>query len=220
MSSKPIGVFDSGIGGLSILREIVDLLPGEDLIYLADQANVPYGRRELADVRNLSEGIVRFLLAQGAKLIVVACNTASAAALHPLRETFPKVLFVGMEPAVKPAAQITQTKKVGVLATPTTFQGKLFESVTSRFAAGVDVTEITLPGLVERIEVGDLEGAETRRLLAQALAPPLLADLANRTHSMLSLLLYCQRMFVQWLRFGTQANCVLSIRIPSRPPHL
>jgi glutamate racemase len=176
MTSQPVGVFDSGVGGLSILRQIAGLLPSENLVYLADQANVPYGRRQLSEVRQLSEGIVHFLLAQGAKLIVVACNTASAAALHALRKSFPKVPFVGMEPAVKPAAKATKTKRVGVLATPATFQGELFESVRSRFAKGVDVAEITLPGLVERIEIGDLEGVETRNLLELALNSTHLAD--------------------------------------------
>jgi glutamate racemase len=171
MSSSPIGIFDSGVGGLSILREIVAILPGEDLIYFADQAHVPYGRRQLSEVRRLSEEIVRFLLAQGAKLIVVACNTASAAALHTLRQSFPEVPFVGMEPAVKPAAQVTQTKIVGVLATPATFQGELFESVQSRFAQGVQLVEITLLGLVERIELGDLNGETTVKLLEDALTP-------------------------------------------------
>src|SRR5687768_2814242 len=98
----PIGVLDSGIGGLSVLREIQTLLPHEHLIYLADQGHLPYGPRSLEEVRQFSVGITRFLLDQGAKLIVVACNTASAAALHHLRDQFPDVPFVGMEPAVRP----------------------------------------------------------------------------------------------------------------------
>ena len=96
--SSPIGVFDSGVGGLSVLNAVQGLLPGEDLIYLADQGNVPYGPRSLSEVRSLSVGITRYLLNRGAKLIVVACNTASAAALHHLRQVFPQVSFVGDEP--------------------------------------------------------------------------------------------------------------------------
>jgi glutamate racemase len=167
----PIGVFDSGIGGLSILQEIKNQLPNENLLYLADQAHVPYGSRSLEDVRQLSFNIVRFLLDQGAKLISVACNTASAASLHPLREAFPEVPFVGMEPAVKPAAKNTQTKTVGVLATPTTFQGALYASVVERFADGVKILQETLPGLVEQIEKGEIDTAATRTILEKGVTP-------------------------------------------------
>jgi len=165
MSGAAIGVFDSGVGGLSILREIHNQLPNEPLLYFADQANVPYGPRSLSEVRQFSHAITRFLLEGQCKLIVVACNTASAAALHQLRESFPNTPFVGMEPAVKPAAEITQSKRVAVLATPATFQGELFASVVERFAQGVEVIQIVLPGLVERIEAGDVAGPETRKLL-------------------------------------------------------
>ncbi|MEX2144574.1 MAG: aspartate/glutamate racemase family protein, partial [Anaerolineales bacterium] len=108
-SHAPIGAFDSGVGGLSVLRAIQARLPGEELIYIADQAHVPYGPRGLAEVRKLSEGVVRFLKAQGVKLIVIPCNTASAAALRTLREQYPGFPFVGMEPAVKPAVEHTET---------------------------------------------------------------------------------------------------------------
>src|SRR3990170_1805821 len=167
----PIGVFDSGIGGLSILGQIRPQLPQEDIVFFADQAHVPYGARRREEVRALSEGISEFLLLQGVKLIVVACNTASAAALHHLRGLHPETPFVGMEPAVKPAVLATRTQRVGVLATPTTFQGELFASVVERFAAGIEVLEQTLPGLVECIEAGDLTGPETRRILEIGLKP-------------------------------------------------
>lgn len=173
----PIGVFDSGIGGLSILNEVHRQLPVENLLYIADQAHVPYGARSLAEVRAFSEAITRFLLAQGARLIVVACNTASAAALHTLRQTFPEVPFVGMEPAVKPAAETTQTGTVGVLATPATFQGALYASVVERFAGGVTLLQDTCPGLVGQIEAGRLNGDETRRILEEALTPMLSAGI-------------------------------------------
>ena len=180
MSTNPIGIFDSGLGGLSVLREIRLLLPNEDLLYFADQAHVPYGSRELQEVRTFSQDITRFLLDQGAKLIVVACNTASAAALHRLRALHPEAPFVGMEPAVKPAAQRTRTQRVGVLATPATFQGPLFASVVERFASNVQVIEQTFPGLVERIEAGDLDGPETRSLLE----PPLSALLQREVDTL------------------------------------
>jgi len=170
-SSSPIGVFDSGVGGLSVLRAIRQELPGEPVLYLADQGHVPYGSRSLEEVRAFSEEVTRFLLARRAKLIVVACNTASAAALHHLRGQFPDVTFVGMEPAVKPAAERTQTGKVGVLATPATFQGLLYASVVERFAQGVVVLEDSCPGLVSQVEAGDLDGRETRRILEHALRP-------------------------------------------------
>lgn len=169
--SHVLGVFDSGVGGLSILREIRRQLPGKEIHYFADQANVPYGPRPQAEVRRFAEGITRFLLQQGAQLIVVACNTASAAALHDLRRQHPGVPFVGMEPAVKPAAKMTHTGAVGVLATQATFQGALFASTLERFAKGVRVIERTLPGLVERIEAGDLNSPDTRRILINGLAP-------------------------------------------------
>ena len=171
MSNAPIGVFDSGVGGLSILRGIRNLLPGEDVLFFADQGHVPYGPRPLDEVRRFSIGITRFLIDQGAKLIVVACNTASAAALKELRAAFPATPFVGMEPAVKPAAEQTLTRTVGVLATPATFQGELFASVVERFAQGVRVIPQTLPGLVERIEAGDLGGPATQRILRDAVRP-------------------------------------------------
>ncbi len=172
-SSDPIGVFDSGVGGLSILRAVREQMPEESILYFGDQGHIPYGPRPLGQVRDFSEGITRFLLERRAKLVVVACNAASAAALTYLRQTFPQVDFVGMEPAIKPAAEHTETGVVGVLATPVTFQGALFASVVERFANGVELLKDTVPGLVQQIEAGDLDGPETRRILEQALHPML-----------------------------------------------
>ena len=168
-----IGLFDSGVGGLSVLRAIRQQMPHEPVLFLADQAHVPYGPRSLEEVRAFSEGITRYLLARGAKLIVVACNAASAAALQYLRQVFPDVPFVGMEPAVKPAAETTRSGVVGVLATPATFQGALYASVIERFANSVTVLQNTCPGLVSQIEAGQLDGLETRRILETALKPML-----------------------------------------------
>ncbi|MDQ3007359.1 MAG: glutamate racemase [Chloroflexota bacterium] len=166
-----IGIFDSGVGGLSVLRAVRDQMPSESIIYFGDQGHVPYGSRSLEQIQNFSEGITNFLLEQNAKIIVVACNTASAAALKYLREKFPDVQFVGMEPAVKPAAEQTQTGKVGVLATPATFQGALYASVVERFANGVELMQSTCPGLVQQIEQGNLDGEETHKILQYALLP-------------------------------------------------
>ncbi len=170
-SSSPIGIFDSGIGGLSVWREIARQLPREDTIYFADQIHIPYGPRSLQEIRMFSEAVTRFLLARGCKLIVVACNTASAAALKYLRATFPELPFVGMEPAVKPAAETTRTGVVGVLATPATFQGELFASVVERFANGVQLINQVCPGLVEQIEAGHLNTRETLEMLDRFLQP-------------------------------------------------
>ena len=170
-----IGVFDSGVGGLSVLRELRAQLPDASVVYFADSAHVPYGPRTLEEVRGFAEGITRFLLDQGAQVIVVACNTASAAALKHLRTTFPSVPFVGMEPAVKPAAERTQTGVVGVLATPATFQGELFASVVERFAQGVRVITQVCPGLVQQIEAGELDTPKTEALL-RGWAEPMLAQ--------------------------------------------
>lgn len=171
--SDPIGVFDSGVGGLSVLRALRALMPNENMIYFGDQKRVPYGPRSMEEIQKFSEEIARFLLARGSKLIVVACNTASAAALKYLRASFPEVPFVGMEPAVKPAAETTQTGKVGVLATPATFQGALYASVVERFGAGVELFQHTCPGLVNQIERGELDTLATRQILEDALLPML-----------------------------------------------
>lgn len=172
-TKNPIGIFDSGVGGLSVLRAIRAQMLEESIIYFGDQGHIPYGPRPMEQIRGFSEAITNFLLEQGAKIIVVACNTASAAALKYLREKFPSTPFVGMEPAVKPAAEHTQTGKVGVLATPATFQGELYASVVERFANGVELFQNTCSGLVQEIEQGNLNGDETRRILEEALQPML-----------------------------------------------
>lgn len=170
---RPIGIFDSGVGGLSVLRAIQKQFPAQNMIFLADQAHVPYGPRPLEEVRAFSEAITNFLFSRGAGLIVVACNAASAASLQYLRQKFPDRKFVGMEPAVKPAAEQTKTGVVGVLATPATFQGALYASVVERFASGVRILQDTCPGLVGQIEKGDLEGLNTKSILEKALLPML-----------------------------------------------
>ena len=148
-------------------------MPAENILYFGDQVHIPYGPRPMDEIRQFSETITNFLLERDAKIIVVACNTASAAALAYLREKFPNVKFVGMEPAVKPAAERTQTGRVGVLATPATFQGALYASVVERFANGVELFQNTCNGLVQQIEQGNVNGAETRQILEDALLPML-----------------------------------------------
>jgi glutamate racemase len=170
---RPIGIFDSGVGGLSVLREVRRQLPAENILYIADQAHVPYGIRTRDDVMAFSAGIVRYLLKKKVKLIIIACNTASAVALKALRKSYPALPFVGMEPAVKPAAEETSTGIVGVLATPATFQGALYASTVERFAKGVKILPDTCPGLVELIEQGKIDHPGTREILEKALNPML-----------------------------------------------
>jgi glutamate racemase len=173
---RPIGIFDSGVGGLSVWREIAKQLPHEDTIYFGDQIHIPYGPRSMEQIRSFSEAITRFLLDRSCKIIVVACNAASAAALAYLRSTFPEVPFVGMEPAVKPAAETTRTGVVGVMATPATFQGALFASVVERFAGDVKLVKEICPGLVQQIEAGELNTPKTREMLTNFLKPILEAQ--------------------------------------------
>lgn len=155
--------------------EITRQLPHEDVLYIADQAHVPYGLRSLEEVRNYSVAITEYLLSKRAKIIVLACNTASAAALKYLRQSYPHVPFVGMEPAVKPAVEMTKSGAIGVLATPATFQGALYHSLVERFGQGVTIYQHTCPGLVQQIEQGDLDSSVTRRILEDALSPMLSA---------------------------------------------
>jgi len=170
---RSIGVFDSGVGGLSVLQEVHQQYPNENCIYIADQVHVPYGPRSREEVLGYSEGIVRYLLGKGAKLIIIACNTASAVALAELRKKYPDIPFVGMEPAVKPAAEGTSSGVVGVLATPATFQGDLYSSTVERFARGVEILKDTCPGLVDQIESGKIDDPITRNILEKALTPML-----------------------------------------------
>jgi glutamate racemase len=175
--ATPVGVFDSGVGGLSVVQEIMALLPAQPIIYLADQAHAPYGQRPMTEIRSLAEGITRFLLAEGAGAIVVACNTASAAALYWLREQFPAVPFVGMEPAVKPAIEHTRTGQVGVIATAATFQGELFASLLDRYAGRVTIHTQICPELVLLVETGELDSPRTRGAVKQYLTPLLAAGI-------------------------------------------
>lgn len=169
--SAPLGMFDSGVGGLSVLAGVRELVPEERVLYVADQALAPYGERSLIEVRERSFAVVRRLVDLGAKAVVVACNTASAAALHELRRAMPDVPFIGMEPAVKPAAAESKGGVIGVLATSATFQGELYASVVDRHAAGVEVVERVGRGLVELVEARRLDDPAVEAGVATHLAP-------------------------------------------------
>lgn len=167
---SPIGVFDSGVGGLSVLREIRRELPGEDLLYVADSAHAPYGDKSREIIEARSVAIVEFLLSRNAKAIVVACNTATSAAVETLRARF-SVPIVAMEPAVKPAAESTTSGVIGVLATSGTLGSENFARLHERFGAEVDILVQPCPGLVELVEEGDLYSEKTRILLEKYLVP-------------------------------------------------
>ncbi|HQV39421.1 MAG: glutamate racemase [Flavobacteriales bacterium] len=168
-----IGIFDSGIGGLNVAAAIRQALPRERLLYFGDNAHVPYGERTSEEILAFSTAITGALLDQGCSCVVIACNTASSAALGPLRELFPEVPFIGMEPAVKPAVEHTRTGVVGVLATRATVEGRAMADVVERFSHGVEVIRQACPGLAQRIDAGDFDGPETERLLRDWIAPML-----------------------------------------------
>ncbi len=168
-----IGVFDSGVGGLWILKHLQEKLPSYHYLYVADQAHVPYGQKSLAEIKQFCETITDFLISEKCQVIVIACNTASAASLKYLREQFPDTLFVGMEPAVKPAAQITKTGKIGVLATTATFQGELYHSLVEKFAQDIEIFTNPCVGLVNQIERGEFASPVTRSILEDAILPML-----------------------------------------------
>lgn len=174
-NEAPVGIFDSGVGGLSVLREIRQLLPHESLLYVADSGHVPYGEKSPEYIRERCILITEHLLQQGAKALVLACNTATAAAAADLRERYPQLPIVGMEPAVKPAAAATRSGVVGVLATTGTLKSARFAALLDRFANDVRVVTQPCPGLVECIEAGELQAPATRKLL-QGYVEPLLAE--------------------------------------------
>lgn len=166
-----LGVYDSGVGGLSVLRELLRLLPNEKITYLADTLHIPYGPKPPDEVLAYAIRITEWMLNRGCRAIVVACNTASAAALHPLRAQWPGVPFVGMEPAVKPAAAMSKTGRVAVLATDGTLHGPLYESVVRRFAGTAHVTACPCPGLADCIEEQGPDSPQTHALLRGFIGP-------------------------------------------------
>lgn len=170
----PIGVFDSGVGGLSVVHEICQHLPDEQIIYLADTANVPYGAKTDEEIRELTATAVEWLYQKGCKIAVVACNTASAFSLDFLRQKYGEHFpIIGLVPALKPAVLNTQSKKVAVLATPATFRGQLIKDVITYFAKpqGVEVMAVTCLDLVPIVEAGQQNCFATQQLLKQILTP-------------------------------------------------
>ncbi|WP_426431511.1 glutamate racemase [Winogradskyella sp. HB-48] len=176
MNENPIGIFDSGVGGTSIFKEIHALLPHENIIYLADSINAPYGNKSEEDIKNLSLKNTEYLLSKGCKIIVVACNTATTNAISYLRETY-NVPFIGIEPAIKPAALSTKTNAVGILATKGTLSSQLFHKTSDLYANGIKVVEQVGEGIVPLIESGQLDSEEMKDLLQLYLDPMLKANI-------------------------------------------
>lgn len=172
--SGPVGFFDSGVGGLCVHEAFARRLPHEDTVYIADTANCPYGNRSPDEITRLARRHVRALLARGCKMVVVACNTATAAAIDNLRATWPDVPFVGMEPAVKPAAMRSKSGVVGVLATQGTFSGRLYRETCARFARRTTVLTVVADEFVTLVERGEVSGPRAEAAV-RARVEPLLA---------------------------------------------
>ena len=170
MNTKPIAVFDSGVGGISVLRELVQLMPQENFIYYGDSANAPYGGRTLEEVQKLTFAATDMLISRGVKALVVACNTATAAAINLLRETYPDTLIIGIEPALKLAADRFPKGHIGIMATEVTLREEKLALQLKRFP-DLQVELIPAPGLVELIESGKSDSAEAEALLKEVLSP-------------------------------------------------
>ncbi len=172
MSNQPIGLFDSGIGGTSIWKEVIKLLPNENTIYLADSKNAPYGEKNTEEIIELAKKNTEFLISKGCKLIIVACNTATTNAIDFLRKNYP-IPFIGIEPAIKPAALLSKTGAIGILATKGTLTSKLFEKTAKEYTKNITTIEQEGEGLVPLIESGKLNSPEIKKLLHKYLKPML-----------------------------------------------
>ena len=172
----PIGVFDSGVGGISVLRELVKRMPGERFTYFGDSANAPYGTRSTEEVRALTLARVGELMAWGVKAVVVACNTATSAAIEDLRRAYPHKIIVGIEPALKLAAELRPQGRILVMATDVTLRERKFRELMARFSGEHPVEGVHCPGLVERIEEGQVQGPQMEAYLRETLGPHLTAD--------------------------------------------
>ena len=171
-NSSPIGFFDSGVGGTSIWKEVIQLLPNENSIYLSDSKNAPYGEKPIAEIITLSKKNTEKLIAMDCKIIVVACNTATTNAIQILRNTYP-IPIIGIEPALKPAALKSQTKSIGILATKGTLSSKLFSITSELYSENIKIIEVVGNGLVSLIEKGKQNSPEIKEILITLLKPML-----------------------------------------------
>lgn len=169
-----IGVFDSGLGGLTVVQAMTQMIKGAQIFYVADTKNAPYGEKTPEQIMQYSLDITRYLLdTYQIDALILACNTATSAAIRHLREIYPSLIIIGTEPGIKPAIEQTRTGKIGVLATPATLQGDKYKQLTQALSLqkSVQIYEQACPGLVERIEKGEIDTPETKALLEQWLAP-------------------------------------------------
>lgn len=173
---RPVGVFDSGVGGVSVLREMVRILPHEDFLFFGDSANAPYGTKTPEEICSLTMDRAAYLVSRGVKALVIACNTATSAAIIPLREKYRDIPVIGIEPALKPASMVKEHPTVLVMATPMTVQGEKFHELASRFEGKTNVVPLGCPGLVEYIENGMTDGPEISSFLENLLQPVLSAE--------------------------------------------
>ncbi len=167
----PIAVIDSGVGGISVLRELVKIMPEERFLYFGDSKNAPYGTKDRAEVLEITKNNLELLKKRGIKALVVACNTATSAAVRILREENPDLPIVGIEPAVKPASQLCDRPKVLVMATPLTLKEEKFKSLVTRFADKGEFIPLPCAGLAELIETGEVDGDEVKNYLTQLFTP-------------------------------------------------
>lgn len=172
MKKQPIGIFDSGIGGTSIWKEVIKLLPNENTIYLADSKNAPYGEKSTEEIISLCIKNTELLISKGCKLIIVACNTATTNAIGYLRNNY-TIPFIGIEPAIKPAALLSKTGAIGILATKGTLASELFEKTTANYTKNITTIEQDGEGLVQLIENGELNSYKLNELLISYLKPML-----------------------------------------------
>lgn len=174
----PVAVFDSGVGGISVLRELVRSMPSEHFVYFGDSANAPYGTRPTEEVRKMTLARIGELITRGAKAVVIACNTATSAAIGDLRRAYPNKIIIGVEPAVKLAAEMRPQGRILVMATDVTLRERKFRELTARFSQAHPVAEVHCPGLVERIEAGQGNGPQMEEYLRETLIPHLTPDTA------------------------------------------
>ena len=168
---QPIGVFDSGLGGISVLRELVAFLPNENYLYLGDSKHAPYGTKSLQEVQELTCNNIEYLIGKGAKAIVVACNTATSAAIQILREHHKDMPIIGIEPALKPAVLQKEHPNVLVMATPMTLREEKFHALMKRYENQAEIISLPCPGLVEFVERGELEGEALEAYFKKLFAP-------------------------------------------------
>lgn len=168
-TTQPIAVFDSGVGGISVLKELVKILPNENYIYFGDSANAPYGMKTKEEVLNLTMQCAQDLFKRGAKALVVACNTATSAAVRVLRETYPEIPIVGIEPAVKPAVSMKEHPRVLVMATPMTIREEKFKNLMEKYSEQGEILPLACPGLMDFVERGELQSGEFRKYLEELL---------------------------------------------------